>query len=400
MAFYQNWGTEIESDAYSENDSDEGSTSEDEVTGCRSYIQNHSYAAVEMHYTRGYEIQNSRRNLLNSTISNLKRMKVKHHDMIMKDFVLKNDRIEAQYTQWASTAQPYSTDVIFFDDHCKPIIENTSTLKKKIDDAQLKLPGEKKRKNDIEEEKRRLEEQKHKEENERLEEENRKREIEKQKQCDSTNTNIRERIIRGQPNTFTEITLNEPTEFLVYHTIDKRWAHYMGRWNENVATPSHNGMHESFLSYYEEGKVPFFTKCPRCQSPTKFNYLHSQYFGGGVVSHVQNSHAFKDIYCDKHYFYDSATNKHYMENPAGTTIEFVDPYIIPNRPSWVTDGTRAAPPWRPSFHNIKWKEWDPSDPDGKKAAREQKQKEADNIQKEIVKLQIMHSEKLRELELI
>jgi hypothetical protein len=135
-------------------------------------------------------------------------------------------------------------------------------------------------------------------------------------------------------------------------------------------------MHLSFEPYYEEGKVPFFTKCPTCKSPTKFNYMnkvHRSHMGG---CENQKSCSFKEVYCDKHYFYNSSTNKHYLANPSGIAINLNHPM----EGSWMVDC------WNPTNSNAKWIEWDPSDPDGAKAAATKKQKEAEEIQQQIAQL--------------
>ena len=39
----------------------------------------------------------------------------------------------------------------------------------------------------------------------------------------------------------------------------------------------------SWASYFEEGKVPFCTKCPICQKQTKFNLITTLEGGGTVI---------------------------------------------------------------------------------------------------------------------
>jgi len=269
-------------------------------------------------------------------------------------------------------------------------IQDLTEKNKALEEQNKKLTEAEEKKKLEEEKRKKLEEEKRK----KLEEEKRK-EVEKQKQCDATNINIRKRIILDKVNTFTDVTLTKPSEFLVYNGT---WSHHIAWWHSNLAKDSYDNMPTSFLTYFDEGKVPFCTKCPRCNSPTKFNYLDIQYFGGGSIGETLKSNTFKEVYCDNHYFYDSINKKHYIEDPTGIIINFIDPYKRANIPSWQTaaGGWSCVATWRPS--NTKWKEWDPSNPDGKKAESLDKKKELHNIQKEIAELQIKLSElKLREI---
>ena len=124
----------------------------------------------------------------------------------------------------------------------------------------------------------------------------------------------------------------------------------------------------SWASYFEEGKVPFCTKCPICQNQTKFNLINS-------ISNKPNE--FKEIYCKDHYFYYTPTKKHYTINPKGQNIN------IPNR-FMSNQCINQSADYTPTGN---WSEWDPTDPDGAKAEAERKKKEAETIQQQIAELQ-------------
>ena len=130
----------------------------------------------------------------------------------------------------------------------------------------------------------------------------------------------------------------------------------------------------SWASYFEEGKVPFCTKCPICQKQTKFNLI-TTWYSNCATSNKTNE--FKEIYCKDHYFYHTPTKKHYTINPKGQNIN------IPNR--FVSyPNTNQSADYTPTGN---WSEWDPTDPDGAKAEAERKRKEAEAIQQQIAALQ-------------
>lgn len=131
----------------------------------------------------------------------------------------------------------------------------------------------------------------------------------------------------------------------------------------------------SWASYFEEGKVPFCTKCPICHNQTKFNLITIWNNNGG-----QNKpNEFKEIYCKDHYFYHTPTKKHYTINPKGQNIN------IPNRfMSYQCINQSPSADYTPTGN---WSEWDPTDPDGVKAEAERKRKEAEAIQRQIAELQ-------------
>jgi hypothetical protein len=178
-------------------------------------------------------------------------------------------------------------------------------------------------------------------------------------------------------HTFKELTMdvweqNSPMEFLM-HTKDQ-WLHYNIDVYGKVYKPCYNGMPSSFSSYYEEGKVPFLTKCPKCAMPTKLNYLDKVYMYGDF----QKSNAFYEVYCDKHYFYDCNVDTHYICNPEGQAN--VNIY----RPAINMWGYKC---WNPSKDDTKWSVWDPSDPDGTSAEKQKREQEIKDIQLQIEEYQ-------------
>lgn len=133
----------------------------------------------------------------------------------------------------------------------------------------------------------------------------------------------------------------------------------------------------SWASYFEEGKVPFCTKCPICQKQTKFNLITTWHSNGGYGATSNKTNEFKEIYCKDHYFYHTPTKKHYTINPKGQNIN------IPNR-FMSNQCINQSADYTPTGN---WSEWDPTDPDGAKAEAERKRKEAEAIQQQIAALQ-------------
>jgi len=226
--------------------------------------------------------------------------------------------------------------------------------------------------------------------------------VRRQGVIDEANTNIKN-IINERENTFTELQLSDwdkprQREFLLKENHGG-WGHYIAcvgnkTFNRPDFGSCNEGMNDSFINYFEEGKVPFCTKCPVCKIPTKINYLNKCYSSGWGIN-TQNTHEFNEVYCDNHYFYDSGMNKHYVLSADGIEMQFP-----PGRPklSQNTSYTCWSPPGTYIQTGIsgvsygrtiwsKWKEWDPSDPDGSNAEAEKKKKEADEIQKQISELQ-------------
>jgi len=209
------------------------------------------------------------------------------------------------------------------------------------------------------------------------------------KNIDDTNKNIRN-ILRGRGSildTFTEVTLDNlditPKEFLSNSKV-RGWAHYSVDFPNKSCSPCFNGI-SYFSSYYEEGKVPFLTKCPMCNSPTKFNYLNRYAFvtiSNACVSAktqtLQRSNTFTSVYCDNHYVYYS--NKHYIISESEGKEISIDKADTPD--------CRYLS-WKPSG---KWSIWDLSEPVLVKAverakAAEKKRKDTEDIQKQIAELQ-------------
>lgn len=189
--------------------------------------------------------------------------------------------------------------------------------------------------------------------------------------------------VAGKVNTFQDFKIEDWHE----HAVTTEKNYYLVKnvdiWNVRRPVP-YNSFYEilqitdppiSWASYFEEGKVPFCTKCPICQKQTKFNLITTWYSNGGATS--TKTKEFKEIYCKDHYFYHSPTNKHYTINPKGQNIN------IPNR--FVSyPSTNQAADYTPAGN---WSEWDPTDPDGAKAEAERKRKEAEAIQQQIAALQ-------------
>lgn len=204
--------------------------------------------------------------------------------------------------------------------------------------------------------------------------------ISRQLVIDETNTFIN-RIVQDTRHTFTNLTLSDwdkrYEKQFIYYTNDYAWSHLIVDTNNKQTTNCYDGMPSSFENYYEEGKVPFLTKCPTCKSPTKFNYMNKQYRSAcGNMERIQSS-SFKEVYCNKHYFYDSSTNKHYIADISGIPIQLNDP----------KEGFWSITSWRASDDGTHWKEWDPLDPDGSNALAEKKRKEVDETKEHISILQ-------------
>lgn len=137
--------------------------------------------------------------------------------------------------------------------------------------------------------------------------------------------------------------------------------------------PLTTNMPNDWISYYEEGKVPFFTKCPTCKSLTKFNYHKQIDYSSPCIMN-----GFNEIYCANHYFYEVRNNKHYVADIRGNTLQ----HIYTNIPILPYTHTEIK-----HSHTTKWREYNPKDPDGKIAEKERKDKEASEIQQQILQLQ-------------
>jgi len=141
----------------------------------------------------------------------------------------------------------------------------------------------------------------------------------------------------------------------------------------SIFQPLTTNMPNDWISYYEEGRVPFFTKCPTCKLLTKFNYHKQIDYSSQCVMN-----GFNEIYCANHYFYEVRNNKHYIADIKGNTLQYI--YSdIPILPYTNTEIKHS--------HTTKWKEYNPKDPDGKIAEKERKDKEAYEIQQQILQLQ-------------
>lgn len=192
--------------------------------------------------------------------------------------------------------------------------------------------------------------------------------------------------VAGHINTFQEVNIDE-----LYNnkTTEKHNYLILNGENWHVRRPinahwSNNSYYEilqitdppaSWASYFEEGKVPFCTKCPICQKQTKFNLITSWHGVGG--GHT-NTNEFKEIYCKDHYFYHTPTKKHYIINPKGQTINICHDRFISTR------SMNQSADYTPTGN---WSEWDPADPDGSKAEEERKRKVKESIQRQIAELQ-------------
>ena len=138
----------------------------------------------------------------------------------------------------------------------------------------------------------------------------------RKKILDETNLAIKNKIIGNNQHTFSRLTLadweNRHDNHFICFNKQYGWSHYCVDTNNKSAASCYTGMPQSFVNYYQEGRVPFLTKCPICNSSTKFNYLNkiNQSFTG--VLRVANSCCFTEVYCDNHYFYDSISNAPYI----------------------------------------------------------------------------------------
>lgn len=194
--------------------------------------------------------------------------------------------------------------------------------------------------------------------------------------------------VANKVNTFQDVNIDE-----LYNnkTTEKHYYLILNGENWNVRRPvnthwSNNTYYEilqitdppvSWASYYEEGKVPFCTRCPICNKQTKFNLITGHH-GGGINNFSTKTNEFKEIYCKDHYFYHTPTKKHYIINPKGQNINIRHDRFISN--SCMSQSADYTPTGN-------WSEWDPTDPDGSKAEAEQKRKVKEAIQQQIAELQ-------------
>jgi hypothetical protein len=194
--------------------------------------------------------------------------------------------------------------------------------------------------------------------------------------------------VAGHINTFQEVNIdelhnNKTTEKHNYLILNGENWHVRRPINANWSNNSYYEILQisdppaSWASYFEEGKVPFCTKCPICQNQTKFNLITNWHSNGGYGATSTKTNEFKEIYCKDHYFYHTPTKKHYTINPKGQNIN------IPNR-FMSNQCINQSADYTPTGN---WSEWDPADPDGSKAEAERKRKEAEAIQQQIAALQ-------------
>lgn len=121
----------------------------------------------------------------------------------------------------------------------------------------------------------------------------------------------------GKGNTFFKhIDLDSTFRIDVLHNYRSTWSHskvsYHGDIRKCGVKNEFDGLTPTMMSWFEEGLVPFCTRCPVCQDTTKFNFLDTGYIGDdGPIRYP--SRYFTEIYCPKnHYFYDSHEKKHYI----------------------------------------------------------------------------------------
>jgi hypothetical protein len=214
--------------------------------------------------------------------------------------------------------------------------------------------------------------------------------IKRQNFINSVNNACINFLKNSKSNTFIKLSIENYENlnnfsFLNFNSIE--WSH--NKINFNNGNPyidsCYGGIPQNYISYYEESKVPFLTKCPICNSLTKFNYLHKAYGSPwGGLGGSSSSCSFNEVYCDNHYFYVISTNKHYIiTNTKGySNIDLKRKELGGN---WYYNC------WSPNVgqpnNRTQWKEWNPKDPDGKKADEEKKRIEAEQIQKQILELQ-------------
>jgi len=230
-----------------------------------------------------------------------------------------------------------------------------------------------------------------------------KEQLRRQTLLDTLNERVKTKILsNAKSHTFTDLTMCDydakvhintdnysqflKKEYLVQST-DNSWRHF------NCDTRPHYIQHKmgtiydmpsSWITYYEEGKVPFCTKCPVCNNPTKLNYLVNIYNNGFGLSDSHKDGTFIEVYCDKHYKYDCETGKHYKMDLRGKQYncrirsKYVENPNLLFRTGHSTHKITTI--WDPTG---KWLEWDPTDPD----SLERKQKEIEDITKQIADLQ-------------
>ena len=230
------------------------------------------------------------------------------------------------------------------------------------------------------------EEQNRKAEEERLLREKALLEERQKKQTIVDNINIANRKdIAGKIHTFQDFKLEDWHEHGIWTEKQNYLVQNGDTWNVRKLSINAIGYENfritdppaSWASYFEEGKVPFCTKCPICQNQTKFNLITNWNSNGGYGATSNKINEFKEIYCKDHYFYHTPTKKHYTINPKGQNIN------IPNR-FMSNQCINQSADYTPTGN---WSEWDPTDPDGAKAEAERKKKEAETIQQQIADLQ-------------
>jgi hypothetical protein len=174
-------------------------------------------------------------------------------------------------------------------------------------------------------------------------------------------------------NTFTEIIFGKPSSELLVLDKNNIWSHWEIQDYGDSQKSCTSGMNSEWKNYYSEGKVPFMTSCPICNKSTTIQY-HSR--GGSNDLHLKNQ--FTEVMCSEHYKYDSLKNEHYKWQ------------IYPSRAPLLDMYGRSID-FRPTGPSGHWVIWDPTDPDGSRAAAEKIKKDNEDIcrQIEILKSKLM-----------
>jgi hypothetical protein len=127
--------------------------------------------------------------------------------------------------------------------------------------------------------------------------------------------------------------------------------------------PNHIPVPASWATHYEHGKTPFMSTCPTCGKRPVMHTRYSMPNSGGIYNggHVE---------CAEHYKWEPANNQHFKWEK------------IPPRPH-MPGQMYFGPPWPEG----RWVLWDPSDPDGSRAAAAAKEAKAASIRKQIADLE-------------
>jgi hypothetical protein len=140
------------------------------------------------------------------------------------------------------------------------------------------------------------------------------------------------------------------------------WYHYRLQYASETSGGGFciSGPTQEMADWYEEGKVPFLTKCPVCKTQTNFNFVKTQDMMPFGNSNSTNPN-FSEVFCPhNHYFFNTRNEKHYVSG--GKEVIKIDRGNPGDVKRFVC--------WEPGQGG--WKEWDSEDPYGSKEKEEEK----------------------------